>query len=201
MHFLAAPTLWQKIDQWDKWLFIQINSGFTNPFFDAVFPFLRASSLWAPLYLFVIVFAIYNWGRQGLMWSLIFVCTAAITDLVGHRVFKEGFERLRPCNDPDFFMHVRLLVKHCSGGYSFTSNHAANHFGLATFFYLTMNKSVRRWAYLGYFWAFFIVWAQVYVGVHYPLDIVGGTILGVLAGLLTAWIFNTKVGSFTLESF
>ncbi len=198
MHFLAAPSLWQKIDQWDKWLFIQINSGFTHPVMDAVFPFLRASSLWAPLYLFVIVFAIYNWGRKGLYWALAFVCTAALTDLVGHRVFKEGFERLRPCNDPDFFMHVRLLVKHCSGGYSFTSNHAANHFGLATFFYLTMSSSVKRWAYLGYIWAFFIVWAQVYVGVHYPMDVVGGTLLGVLAGLLTAWIFNTKVGSFTL---
>lgn len=199
MHFLASLSLWQKIDQWDKWLFIKINSGFTNPFFDAVFPFLRASSLWAPLYLFVIVFAIYNWGRKGLLWALIFVCTAALTDLVGHRIFKEGFERLRPCNDPDFFMHVRLLVKHCSGGYSFISNHAANHFGLATFFYLTMNSSIWRWAYLGYFWAFFIVWSQVYVGVHYPLDVLGGTLLGVLAGLLTAWIFNTKVGSFTLD--
>jgi len=199
MHFLASASLWQKIDQWDKWLFIQINSGFTHPFLDALFPFLRASSLWAPLYLFVVVFCIYNWGRQGLFWALIFVCTAAITDLVGHRVFKEGFERLRPCSDPDFFMHVRLLVKHCSGGYSFTSNHAANHFGLATFFYLTMNKSIRRWAYLGFLWAFLIVWAQIYVGVHYPLDVLGGTILGVLAGLLTAWIFNTKVGSFTLD--
>lgn len=198
MHLIAA-TFWQRVDAWDKWLFLQFNRGLTHPVLDAVFPFLRASALWAPLYLFVIVLAVCNWGRRGWWWALAFVCTAALTDLVGTRVFKEGFERLRPCNDPDFFMHVRLLVQRCSGGYSFTSNHAANHFGLATFFYLTMSPSIRRWAYVGFVWAFFIVWAQVYVGVHYPLDVLGGTILGVLAGLLTAWVFNTKVGSFTLD--
>ena len=196
---LLASSLWQQLDQWDKWLFIKLNSGFTHPVMDAVFPFLRASAFWAPLYLFVVVLAIYNWGRRGLWWALAFVCTTALTDLVGTRVFKEGFQRLRPCNDPDFFMYVRLLVKQCSGGYSFTSNHAANHFGLATFFYLTMSASIKRWAYLGYLWASFIVWAQIYVGVHYPLDVLGGALLGVLAGLLTAWIFNSKVGSFTLE--
>jgi undecaprenyl-diphosphatase len=112
--------------------------------------------------------------------------------------FKEGFERLRPCQDPDFFMNVRLLLKHCSGSFSFTSNHAANHFGIATFISVTFYSTFRRWIYLSYVWAFFVSYAQVYVGVHYPLDILGGAALGTLAGVFTASVFNNKVGSFAL---
>jgi undecaprenyl-diphosphatase len=94
---------------------------------------------------------------------------------------------------------VRLHLRHCSGSYSFTSSHAANHFGMATFVSLTLYSTFRRWIYLSYLWAFFIAYAQVYVGVHYPLDVVGGAGLGVLAGLLTASVFNKQVGSFNLD--
>ncbi len=70
--------------------------------------------------------------------------TIALTDMTGNYVFKHGFERIRPCGDPDFFFHVRLLVDHCSSGYSFVSNHAANHFGLAAFFFITMRTGVKE---------------------------------------------------------
>ncbi len=196
---LASANFWHWLEQWDKWLFIQLNSQLTNPVFDAVFPYLRNSVFWAPLYLFILVFITINYGKKGWWWSLAFVCTVAIADMVGTRIFKEGVERLRPCQDPDFYMYVRLLLKQCSGSYSFISNHAANHFGLATFVSLTFYSTFKRWIYLSYVWAFFIAYAQVYVGVHYPLDVLGGAGVGVLAGLLTAWIFNNKVGSFTLE--
>jgi undecaprenyl-diphosphatase len=119
--------------------------------------------------------------------------------MVSSRIFKEGFERLRPCNDPFFFEHVRLLLKSCAGGYSFTSSHAAYHFGMATFLSITIYHSFKRWIYLTYLWAFFIAYAQIYVGVHYPLDVLGGGFLGVLAGLLTATVYNQKIGHLNLE--
>jgi undecaprenyl-diphosphatase len=72
--------------------------------------------------------------------------------MVSSRVFKEGFERMRPCRDPFFFDHVRLLVKHCSGGYSFTSSHAANHFGMATYVSITFYPTFKKWIYLTYIW-------------------------------------------------
>lgn len=198
--FLASTSFWQRLEDWDKWLFVQLNSKLTNPVFDAVLPYFRDSVFWAPLYIFILVFIIVNYGKKGWWWSVAFLCTVAIADMVGTRVFKDGFERLRPCQDPDFYMYVRLLLKRCSGSYSFISNHAANHFGLATFISLTFYSTFKRWVYLIYLWAIFIAYAQVYVGVHYPLDVLGGAGLGVLAGLLTAWIFNNKVGSFTLDS-
>lgn len=196
IHILLS--LWQQVERWDQWLFIQLNSRFTNPFFDAVLPYFRDSVFWAPLYLFILAFIALNYGKKGLWWSIAFLCTLAITDMVSSRVFKEAFERLRPCRDPAFSAYVRLLVKQCSGGYSFTSSHAANHFGMATFVSRTFYSTFGRWIYISYIWAFFISYAQIYVGVHYPLDVLGGAAIGVLAGLLTAWIFNKKAGSFTL---
>ncbi|MEO6069296.1 MAG: phosphatase PAP2 family protein [Chitinophagaceae bacterium] len=191
-------SFWQQLEQWDQWLFLKINSDWTNSFFDTVLPFLRDSVFWAPLYLFIFVFLVFNYGKKGVWWAIAFLCTVALADIVSSRFFKEFFERLRPCQDPLLQEQVRLLLKRCAGGYSFTSSHAANHFGIATFISCTFFTTFGRWIYLSYLWAFFISYAQIYVGVHYPLDVAGGAAIGTLAGLLTAWIFNNKWGSFTL---
>jgi len=192
-------SLLQQLEEWDKWLFLKINNEWTNSLFDFLLPYLRDSVFWAPLYLFVVVFMMINFGEKGVWWSLAFLATVVLADTVGAKVLKNGFERLRPCNDPEFFMHVRLLLKHCSGGFSFTSNHAANHFALATFCFLTFRNVFKSWMYLGYFWAFSVAYAQVYVGVHYPADILGGALLGFLSGALFAWVFRKKAGTFNLD--
>ena len=192
-------SLWQNILEWDKSLFVKLNRDWTNPFFDAVFPYLRNSAIWGPLYIFVAVFVVMNFGKKGLWWGLAFICTVAITDVIGFNLLKNVFERLRPCADPEFSDNVRLLLRKCSTSYSFVSNHAANHFGIATFAVLTFRGVFKRWMLLAYVWAFLIAYAQVYVGVHYPFDVIGGIILGVLAGILTAWVFNKKWGNFGLN--
>ena len=147
-----------------------------------------------PLYLFLFVFVAANFKKNWWWWIILFICTVALTDMTGTRVFKNVFERLRPCKDPDFVAHVRLLLKECAGGYSFISNHAANHFGIATFFYLTLRHYIPKWAWIGYPWAFIIVYSQVYVGIHYPLDVIAGALVGVLFGLFMAMFFNKKFG-------
>lgn len=195
---IIASTVWEQLEIWDKRLFIKLNSEWTNSFFDIVLPYFRDSVFWAPLYLFFLAFIVLNYGKKGLWWGIAFVCTVAIADMVSSRIFKEGFERLRPCRDPFFFDHVRLLVKHCSGGFSFTSSHAANHFGMATYMSLTFYSTFKKWIYLTYLWAIFIAYAQIYVGVHYPLDVLGGGLIGVLAGLLTASVFKAKMGDLHL---
>lgn len=193
MFVLLQSTLLNILKEWDQWLFIIINSSFTNPVFDSVMPFLRNSLNWAPLYLFLIVLATYNFKAKGWWWVLFLLVTVSMTDMIGARVLKAGFERLRPCSDPDFWTHVRLLVDHCSGGYSFTSNHAANHFGVASFFYFTF-RPVFRHAWISFAWAAAISYAQIYVGVHYPGDVLGGTLLGLAVGTFTARLFNKRFG-------
>ncbi len=193
--FLLA-SFWDQLVRWDQWLFIQLNSKYTNPFFDFILPYFRDSVFWAPLYIFMLAFVTLNYGKRGWWWSLAFVCMIALADITSSRIFKEGFERLRPCQDPLFFQNVRLLLKHCSSSYSFTSSHAANHFGMATFLYITAYRYIGRWTWVFFAWAFFVSYAQVYVGVHYPADVIGGGIIGALSATLMAGIFNKKAVSF-----
>jgi membrane-associated phospholipid phosphatase len=198
MIFLSL-SFWQKIEQWDQWLFIQINSQWTNPFFDTVMPYLRNPVFWAPLYIFLAMFVLLNFKIKGLWWAVLFFSTIALTDLAGTYIFKHSFQRLRPCNDPDFFFHVRLLLNQC-GGYSFISNHAANHFGMATFFFITFRRQLKNWVWISFLWASLVAYSQVYVGIHYPLDVLCGALLGLLLGFFTGAFFNKRFGFATFDN-
>ena len=196
-HFLST-SLWNWLEEGDRSLFYQINGRFHNAVFDLILPYFRDGVFWAPLYIFLLAFMTLNYGKKGWWWSLGFICTVAIADLTGARI-KELIERPRPCWDPEMIQPVRLLAKHCVQSFSFVSNHAANHFGIAAYVSITLYPLFRRWIYVIYIWAFFISYAQIYVGVHYPLDILGGAALGTISGLLTANIFRDKAGSFVLH--
>ena len=193
MCFIAID-FWKKLVQWDQSLFISINSEWTNPVFDVVLPIMRNSFIWYPVYLFLLIFVLLNFKARGLWWVVFFLSTLALTDMTGTYVFKHVFERLRPCSDPEFFTHVRLLLKQCAGGYSFTSNHAANHFGMATFFFITFRHLFKIWAWIALYWAAAICYSQVYVGVHYPLDVLAGAMLGLAFGITTGTFFNKRFG-------
>ncbi|HMW65514.1 MAG TPA: phosphatase PAP2 family protein [Chitinophagaceae bacterium] len=184
----------QRIDHLDKEMFLTINRRWSNRLFDELMPFLRQSEYWAPLYLVLLIFVLVNFKMKGCWWAAFFICTVAITDLTGNYLFKHTIERLRPCSDPDFSVHVRLLVNHCSGGYSFISNHAANHFGMALFFYISFRNVLGRWVWTAILWAAAIAYAQVYVGVHYPIDVLAGAVWGSLIGITTGRLFNKHIG-------
>ena len=179
---------------WDRAVFRIINGELTHPFLDSILPWMRISNHWLPLYLFLLAFVTINFRTRGLWWFIFFVSTIALTDMIGTYIFKHNIQRLRPCNDPEFFMHVRLLLDRCAGGFSFISNHAANHFGMATFFYLTFRKILPRVAWIAFAWAAVVAYAQVYIGVHYPIDILAGILLGILVGYMTANLFNKRFG-------
>lgn len=176
-------------------MFLGINHRLANPFFDTVLPFFRDSLFWAPLYLFLLLFAWLNYRSKGAWWTLAFLTTVALTDLTGTYLFKETVHRLRPCNEPALAGQIRLLIHACPGGYSFVSNHAANHFGLATFMVCSFRGIFGPWVYVFYLWAFLVSFAQVYVGVHYPSDVLGGALLGMGSGYFTATLFRRLFGS------
>jgi undecaprenyl-diphosphatase len=188
-------SFWQHIINWDRSLFLSLNQNLVNPVFDAVLPFFRDSVFWAPLYLFLMAFVFLNFGRKGLWWAVGFVATIALADLLGTYAFKETVQRLRPCNEPLLQEQVRLVIRRCPGGYSFLSNHAANHFGLATFMVFTFRHLLKNWIALAYLWAALISFAQIYVGVHYPLDVVAGALLGFGAGYLSASVYRANFGT------
>lgn len=192
MNALLATSWLGKLIEFDKWLFVQVNGKLANPFFDAVMPFMRTASNWAPLYLFLIAFMLLNFRVRGAWWLLFFVCTVALTDTGGTYLFKHTVGRDRPCADPAFFDQVRLLVGCVGHGNSFLSNHAANHFGMAMFFFMTCRSWLGRWSAVGFIWAGLVALAQVYVGIHFPLDVTAGGLFGCLLGYLTGSLFNKR---------
>lgn len=191
--------VWQWLSAWDTALFLQVNSIWTNPILDKILPIWRNANTWVPLYLFLIVFSVLNFRNRSFFWILGAVFTLVLTDQISSSVFKPFFERPRPCNDPVLMSHVRLLLDHCSGGYSFTSSHATNHFGFAIYVFVTLRGIFKKWSYLFLIWAATVSYAQVYVGVHYPLDILCGAMLGASIGYATSQIFIRKAGQIIPE--
>lgn len=179
-------TILEDIIQKDQAIFHKINTDWTHPFLDQLLPWCRESTHWYPFYFLLFAFLFYKWRNKVWKWLLFAVITIAVTDQISSSFFKPLFHRLRPCADPLIAPYAKLLLAHCSGGYSFTSSHAANHFGIAMFFFLTLHSIMGRFKYFLFLWAGIIAYAQVYVGVHYPIDIIGGTIIGLVVGLLTA---------------
>lgn len=182
-------SFWGTIKSWDQTGLFHINQVWSNRYLDAVLPWLREPALWLPLYLFFFAMVLLNFGKKGAFWILFFLLTVAVCDQVSG-YFKHLVQRPRPCYDPLMMQYIRLRIEYCSPSFSFTSSHAANHFGLAMFIHQTFKQVSgfkTSWLFL---WAFMIGYAQMYVGIHYPLDILGGMIIGLLGGSLTAYLCN-----------
>lgn len=184
----------ERIKQLDYFLFSKLNGQWHSSFFDWSIPLIRESYLWIPFYFFLILFATINFKLKGWYWVLFFLLNVIISDTASSRVIKNYFDRLRPCREPALADTVRFLVSYCPVSSSFTSSHAVNHFAAAMFIFTTFKKAVSpKWAVL-FLWAFFISYAQVYVGVHFPLDVFCGAIVGLIIGYIPATAFNKYIG-------
>ena len=166
--------------EWDIEVLKFVNRTFTNDFFDWILPVLRDKYIWVPLYVFMLSFLWVNHKIEGFIISLFVIAAVGISDFTSSSIIKELVERPRPCN-ADLPIHVDELIG-CGSGFSFTSSHAANHFSLASVLSLLFGGRFKWLAPVLYIWAFLISYAQVYVGVHYPLDIIAGAVLGIIIG-------------------
>jgi undecaprenyl-diphosphatase len=173
----------EQLIQFDQNLFFTINHGLSNSFFDWLMPALRNRFFWTPLYLFIIIFSIRTYGKQGWIMILFLGLTFGCTDFISSSLIKPTVQRLRPCNDPEIKSDVKNLVD-CGSGYSFPSSHASNHFGLAVFLIVLFFSKWKLILPMGLLWAASISFAQVYVGVHYPIDILAGAMLGGMIGFI-----------------
>lgn len=174
----------------DKQLFLIINNKAANPLFDFWMPFFRNPITWAPLFVFLLGFCYVNFKKNTWWWFLFAIATALTTDLVSSQIIKENISRLRPCNDPLLADTVRLFMSYTPKSSSFTSSHATTHFGLAAFFANTLAAYFGKWRYAFYAWALLVCFAQVYIGVHYPLDVLCGGIIGYAIGKFTSATYN-----------
>jgi len=169
----------------DRELFFQINECSQNPFFDWLMPIMRDKTTWYPLYLILIGILIYKYKWKSVYVIALAALTVVIADQISAGIIKPYFERIRPCNDPCIGHLVNNPVG-CGRGYSFVSAHATNHFAIAMFFISVFLKRSNRFFVPPVFllWAGIISFAQVYVGVHYPSDVIVGSFIGILIGYL-----------------
>ncbi len=198
--YLFAQNLLLWLNKVDQQMFLYINRVLTNSFLDSVFPIWRDSQTWYPLYLFLFFFMLMNFGKKAWLWMLFFGLVIALCDKVSSGLFKDFFDRIRPCRDPQFGSYVRLLLNRCPSSGSFTSSHAANHFGMTVFAIHTFKQYLGKHKQFLYLWPVSICYAQVYIGVHYPFDVIGGALLGYIIGYASANFYNRRFGPLTLPS-
>lgn len=185
--------------EWDQWLFHIINYDWHNGLLDTIMPYWREKKVWIPFYLLIGGFALYRYRLKGLYFILAAVLTIAIADPVSSQLIKKNVQRDRPCREAALQQEVKLLIP-CGGGYSFTSSHATNHFAIGVFLFLTIGQLFRSWRWLFLVWAASIAFGQVYVGVHYPLDVTAGALVGSLIGWLV-YILYKNLRSLRVDEF
>jgi len=177
--------------QWDFELFYWINHKMYNETWADIMAILRNRYLWIPLYVAIITWVITRHNIRDAYYLVIYLLVGVmITDMLSGQVFKKTIKRIRPCNEQQLELPVNTNAP-CRYSYSFPSAHAANHFGIATLL-IGLFKRFKKlpWPILLYLWAGIISFAQIYVGLHYPLDILGGALLGILSMRLFVSLIN-----------
>ena len=193
-----AKSIHGLLTHWDFEAWYYLNTQWHNAFFDSFIPYLREPWFWSPLYLFLLVFMPYKFGKKGWIWCLLFLVSFILSDQISAHLMKPYFARLRPCHNVHLAHLIHLLVP-CGGMYGFPSSHAANHFSIGIFSAATLSNKVKGIWIIAILWAALVAYAQVYVGVHYPLDITVGALLGAITGLITGKVFN-RYFSFSVVS-
>lgn len=177
----------EKLIEWDKKLLLFLNS-FRASWLDPVVLVLTETFFWLPLYLFLLYVVIRTFKKKSWIPLLGITVTIVLTDRITSGFMKPYFQRLRPSREPSLDGIVQLVVDfsgeiYTGGMYGFASSHSANTFGTAFFFWLLFRKT-KSWVVWLFPWAVVMTYTRIYLGVHYPGDI----LVGGLVGLMSGWI-------------
>jgi len=159
--------------QWDGfWLFV------TNKF----------SAI--PLYIILLYLVFKYYGLKKTIVLLLFVILLITFSDQTSNLFKYGFKRLRPCHDENIADLIRLVKARCGGLYSYFSAHASNAMAIAVFFSLLLKDKLKYLPYFLIIWALVVAYSRVYIGVHFPLDILTGIVIGGVYATLSYKLFK-----------
>ena len=165
----------EKLKTWDEELFLWLNAQHVD-WLDPIMFQISATITWLPLFIFLI-YLIFKSDKANAWWILGGVAlTILVADQFASGFLKPLVERLRPCHDPRW-EGVMFNYQRCGGLYGFVSSHAANTFGVTVFLNLKLKGKVKhlRWLYV---YAVVVSYSRIYLGVHYPGDVIAGALIG-----------------------
>ena len=170
------------INNLDHELFLFLN-GLHVGWLDPVMTFISSEMGWIPFYVILLYLVFKKLGWKGLLFVVIgVVVLITCSDQLSSHVFKPVFHRFRPCHDPLIQDLVHLPNGHCGGQYGFISSHACNTFALASFITLIMKKFYKKIGLLMFIWAALVSYSRIYMGVHFPGDVLCGAAVGMILG-------------------
>ncbi len=172
----------EQLKAWDEQLLIFLNQ-FHSPAFDSIAFYLTKTEFWIPLYAYLLYLIFRDQKKEGWFAVAGIVLSIIITDQITAGFMKPYFERLRPSHEPALEGIVHLVNNYRGGLYGFASSHAANTTGIAVLVFLLLRPKYPL-AWTIFFWAAIMSYTRIYLGVHYPGDILAGALVGMGAGYL-----------------
>jgi undecaprenyl-diphosphatase len=181
------------IISFDRNLFLALN-GNHSPLLDTIMFVVADRFVWIPVYLFLAFILYRKFGNQALFMILFAAILITLSDQ-GSVLMKDIFQRLRPCHDSSLALMVHTVGGRCGGQYGFVSSHAANTMALFTYLFIFTRNSSKILTWSLAFWVLLIGYCRIYLGVHYPADIIGGWVVGIVAAVLTYIIYRSIFSS------
>lgn len=177
----------QQLHNLDTDLFIWLNGRYT-PWLDPIMVWVTTRNSWFPFYALLVGWLIYYYRRQVIGLLLTIIAAVAMGDQISSSVLKPLTLRPRPCHVPALQKLIHPILD-CGGQYGFVSSHAATTFALATSLWLLLGRQ-HPWVRWTFGWAALVSYSRIYVGVHYPLDVLAGTGVGILSAVVCVAVYR-----------
>ena len=166
----------------DEKLLLFINS-MNNQYLDWLMHQISETLFWLPLYIILIFLLYKQFGKKSIVVMLFAIIVIAVCDQVASHLIKENVQRLRPSHQPGLENLLHYVNGYRGGDYGFVSSHAANSFGLSAFLFFIFKDKQKWMSFFMIFVACIISYSRIYLGVHYPSDVIVGGIIGIIIGL------------------